>query len=617
MQKYWNTVQDRDGNAIQYPRVTVKQGGVNATIYTDAAGLIAATNPLQGDASGYFEFFAAPGTYDLTISGASFATVTITAGAVVGQSAADVTTVQSGTGFIARALSAKIQGGLPISIEDAGGGPSASAATNDTAIAACITALGTTGGEIMFESASDYVFSSTITFRDKSHFILRGKSTQGSSTAARGTRVKWNGSASGTVFLLDACRDFVIEGIEVASGTADYGVGFDWDKISGTGVGTNGTWIRSVCYVPSAGIGWRVSNIADGNHEAGKWLYCYANGPGTATASGLSAGTAGTSIGVQVRGMNAHALLWFGGGTSLLNVTFDINDNIATKNFPSGSLNVIENNGGYCDIYYRVGQYTRWPISISGGTVEFANQLFIGTDANCSEAGVVTIEKLRCAVPTTVVTPFIRYRNQGTLNLFGNNFNNNGYSASFIIKSGVGGGGVDSNIVSIANIYPNATPFDTSAGRIFTLKQIGDKCNDNSGSDAVAMSDFIGGYGGYTSKDFLMTVSLAMSGRLKAAQGAQLTAANNLVLGADGNRFQVAGATQINLIDNSSWQGGAIITLHFQTTPTVKHNQAASGNNKPLMLSGAVDFSATANDQLTLQYDSTDAKWYEIARTVI
>jgi hypothetical protein len=104
---------------------------------------------------------------------------------------------------------------------------------------------------------------------------------------------------------------------------------------------------------------------------------------------------------------------------------------------------------------------------------------------------------------------------------------------------------------------------------------------------------------------------------LTLTQGAQADSANNLVLGADGNRYQIAGTTQINLIANTNWTGGTIVVLHFQGAVTVKHNQAASGVNKPIMLAGAVDFSASANDQLTLQYDSTDSKWYEIARTVI
>lgn len=113
------------------------------------------------------------------------------------------------------------------------------------------------------------------------------------------------------------------------------------------------------------------------------------------------------------------------------------------------------------------------------------------------------------------------------------------------------------------------------------------------------------------------TITITLTGRLKQGQGVAVASANNLVLGSGGNRFQISGTTQINLLDNTSWTAGSIITLHFQGSLTVKHNQAASGNNKPIMLSGAVDFAATADDQLTLQYDGTAVKWYETARTVI
>lgn len=102
-----------------------------------------------------------------------------------------------------------------------------------------------------------------------------------------------------------------------------------------------------------------------------------------------------------------------------------------------------------------------------------------------------------------------------------------------------------------------------------------------------------------------------------SAQGSAVAAANNLTLDAASGRFQISGATQINLIDSTGFAGGRRISLHFQGSPTVKHNQAASGAFKPVMLSGAGDFVASANDQLTLEYDATDSKWYEVARTVI
>ena len=114
------------------------------------------------------------------------------------------------------------------------------------------------------------------------------------------------------------------------------------------------------------------------------------------------------------------------------------------------------------------------------------------------------------------------------------------------------------------------------------------------------------------------TVGLQMqTERHQCAQGADVVAAGNLVLGTDGNRFRITGTTQIDRMSSLSWQGGAIVTLHFTDSVTVVHGNADSGTNRTINLAGAANFSATANDQLTLQYDETDTAWYEISRTVI
>lgn len=105
---------------------------------------------------------------------------------------------------------------------------------------------------------------------------------------------------------------------------------------------------------------------------------------------------------------------------------------------------------------------------------------------------------------------------------------------------------------------------------------------------------------------------LAQAARTQHAQGAVVASANNVTLGNDGNRFQISGTTQINLINNGGWQGGAIVVLHFQGIVVVKHNQVASGNNKPIFLAGVADLTTAAKTQLTLQYDSTDSTWYQI-----
>lgn len=104
------------------------------------------------------------------------------------------------------------------------------------------------------------------------------------------------------------------------------------------------------------------------------------------------------------------------------------------------------------------------------------------------------------------------------------------------------------------------------------------------------------------------------SARLQDAQGASVPSANNLTLGADGNYFQITGTTQVNLLDNTNWQGGSVVTLKFNGIVLVKNNQAASGNFKPIVLNGGVDLTTAAGNTLTLRYDSTDATWYEMSR---
>lgn len=109
------------------------------------------------------------------------------------------------------------------------------------------------------------------------------------------------------------------------------------------------------------------------------------------------------------------------------------------------------------------------------------------------------------------------------------------------------------------------------------------------------------------------------SARLKESQGADVASANNLVLGSDGNVFEITGTTQVNLISNLTWQNGSFVTLLFTSTPTVKHNQATSTTNITIQLAGAADFAATAGDTLTLvlsEIGGTQA-WREVSRAVI
>lgn len=110
-----------------------------------------------------------------------------------------------------------------------------------------------------------------------------------------------------------------------------------------------------------------------------------------------------------------------------------------------------------------------------------------------------------------------------------------------------------------------------------------------------------------------------VSGQSLGVQGADLVAANNLVLGSDGNTFEVTGATQINLIASTNFQNGSLITLLFAAGPTVKHNQATAGVNTTIQLAGAADFVATAGDTLSLRLCEIGGvvAWREVSRAVI
>lgn len=102
-------------------------------------------------------------------------------------------------------------------------------------------------------------------------------------------------------------------------------------------------------------------------------------------------------------------------------------------------------------------------------------------------------------------------------------------------------------------------------------------------------------------------------GRLQHKAGADVASANDMVLGSDGNVFSITGTTQINTISASGWQKGSHVVLLFDTSVTVKHNTAGTG--ALLLLPGAADFSATANDIMEFVFDGTS--WRCLARFAI
>lgn len=103
-----------------------------------------------------------------------------------------------------------------------------------------------------------------------------------------------------------------------------------------------------------------------------------------------------------------------------------------------------------------------------------------------------------------------------------------------------------------------------------------------------------------------------LTGRLLMDKGADVASATAVTLGNDGNMFDITGTTTIDTIVVTGWQSGSMITLKFDSTPTVTDQAGGSGQ---LRLSGSANFSATANDTLVFQLDGTE--WFEVSRTVI
>jgi len=102
--------------------------------------------------------------------------------------------------------------------------------------------------------------------------------------------------------------------------------------------------------------------------------------------------------------------------------------------------------------------------------------------------------------------------------------------------------------------------------------------------------------------------------RVQLSKGANVASAGDLTLGSAGNSFSITGTTTINAITTTNWQSGSIIILIFASTPTVKNNTAGGASTAKMLLNGGVDFSATANDVLTLIYDGTN--WLECSRSI-
>ena len=112
----------------------------------------------------------------------------------------------------------------------------------------------------------------------------------------------------------------------------------------------------------------------------------------------------------------------------------------------------------------------------------------------------------------------------------------------------------------------------------------------------------------------LDATGLVMNNRIQGLKGTDVASADAITLG-DGNFFDITGTTTINHMLTTDWQDGSVVTLQFDASLTVTHQAGgAIGDQADFFLAGAANFSATADDTLTLVFDGTN--WKEVCRSV-
>jgi hypothetical protein len=175
----------------------------------------------------------------------------------------------------------------------------------------------------------------------------------------------------------------------------------------------------------------------------------------------------------------------------------------------------------------------------------------------------------------------------------------------------------------MSNQNQNIWQTNTAAMRILNTVQVNWASGDPTatGADVGIARDAAGVLrvtNGSTGVGDLKAKGVTWSGRVLDAQGADVASANNLSLGTDGNAFEITGTTTINLISNTNWQNGSVIRLAFSSSLTVTNNAGTSGSNINILLAGGANFSATANDILTLMLCEIGGtqNWVEVSRSV-
>jgi hypothetical protein len=194
-----------------------------------------------------------------------------------------------------------------------------------------------------------------------------------------------------------------------------------------------------------------------------------------------------------------------------------------------------------------------------------------------------------------------------------------GFGNDAFVENGFTGGS-DNDNGAVANVHSNTFVYGLQNTSLGSRNFIGGQLLTGTGNNITMFgtnyssstaSTFNVGYGSLAFEISALKVRTNLA-RFEEAKGSITASANNLTLPNDGNLVPITGAVQINAITTLNWQAGSTVKLEFSSTPTVKHNTAGGAGTAPILLSGAIDYVAAADDVLTLVYDGTS--WHETAR---
>jgi hypothetical protein len=102
--------------------------------------------------------------------------------------------------------------------------------------------------------------------------------------------------------------------------------------------------------------------------------------------------------------------------------------------------------------------------------------------------------------------------------------------------------------------------------------------------------------------------------RFMTWQGANVSSANQMDLGLDGNLFVITGNTDVQCITHTGWNEGSVITLMFQGTLTLRSSFSCGDTLDKVVLSANMDFAITGLTTVTLVYAGD---WFEVSRGVL